>query len=268
MSFGDDGYIEEIWPVSSPEPSIDYSSLYSQGGPSMGVYGEPSSTPFFGGDAGESVSGSASSRAGSFNQAGGWLQQAYRSFLGPGSFLGGSQGAFPGQEKTGWLGPLMSIASGMYGMSQAERQKKMAQQAIQGTGSPWFTPGGARTPGAIAAGGQLTSAINGDFANDAGFNLAQQAAARASSQQPGGFAASAAAMAALKYQNDRIQALSGPAGVGIAPGGGYELALNGMSGANKLASSSLGSISYGLTGDKAGIPPWLTSYLIANGIKI
>lgn len=232
---------------------------------------------------GEAVSGLASSHLGSGAAAattggvGNWITNAWNSLMGTGASGaaaggaaaaggGGLLGALGGNG--GWLGPLMSVGSGIYGLSQAKDQKKLAQQAIQGAGSPWFTPSAALTPGAATAGQQLTSVIKGDFSKDAGYDLAQQAAARTASQQPGGFAASAAAMAALKYQNDRIAALSGPAGVGIAPGGGYQLALSGSSDANKLASSSLGSIAYGMTGNQAGIPPWLTSYLIANGIKV
>lgn len=193
--------------------------------------------------------------------AGSWLRNSYNSLLGPGSFLGGTQGAFPGQEKNGWLGPLMSMGSGIYGMSLAAQQRKMAQQAIRQS-SPWFTSGGVNNAGA-----QLTNVINGNFAGDGGYDLAQQAAARASANQPGGFAASAAATAALRYQNERIGALSGPAGVGFNPASSYDTALRGMQGANDQASRSLGSIGYGGTGNNAGIPPWLTQYLIQNGLQ-
>lgn len=285
MSFGGDDYIYDDYSAPAPEyyspppasyvdnnPGIDYSALYALGGPSQGVYGTPAgdSGGYIAGDsnafggapsgadpAGASVGGPSSG----FESVGNWLQEAYKSFLGPGSFLGGTQGAFPNQERAGWLGPLMSVASGVYGVRQAQQQKKLAQQAIQAS-SPWFSSGGGAN-----AGTRLTAVINGDMSQDPGFDLAQQAAARTSSQQPGGFAASAAAMAALKYQNDRIAALSGPAGVGFSPGAGYQTAVSGTQGANKLLSSSLGSISYGLTGQNAGMPPWLTQYLIQNGLQ-
>ena len=192
--------------------------------------------------------------------AGNWLSNAYNSLLGPGTQLGGKAGMTMGAGGTGWLGPLMSAGSGMYGLSLADKQRKLAQEAIAGS-SPWTTSGGA-----AGAGAALTNVINGDFTNDAGFKAAQMTAARTSSQQPGGYAASAAAQAALNYQNDRIQALSGPAGVGFNPAAGYQTALSGETSANSLASSSLGSIAFGATGAGQQTPPWLQAYLIQNGL--
>lgn len=189
-----------------------------------------------------------------------WMGDAYNSMLGPGTALGGKAGMTMGANGTGWLGPLMSVGSGLYGLSLAEEQRKLAQQAIAGS-SPWTTSGGA-----AGAGAALTNVINGDFTNDAGFTAAQMAAARTSAQQPGGFAAQAAAQAALKYQNDRIAALSGPAGVGFSPAAGYQTAVQGTASANYLASSSLGSIGFGLTGAGNSMPPWLQQYLIQNGM--
>ncbi len=189
-----------------------------------------------------------------------WMSGAYNSMLGPGTALGGRAGMTMGANGTGWLGPLMSVGSGIYGMSLADKQRKLAQEAIAGS-SPWTTSGGA-----AGAGAALTNVINGDFTNDAGFNAAQMAAARTSSQQPGGFAASSAAQAALKYQNDRIQALSAPAGVGFSPAAGYQTALSGTTSANNLASSSLGSMAFGATGAGQQTPPWLQAYLIQNGL--
>ena len=194
----------------------------------------------------------------------GWLN----SLIGPNTFLGGSQGMLGGSGgwsgalngTTGWGGPLMSLGSGLYGLSLAEKQRKLAQEAIAGS-SPWTASGGAAN-----AGSALTNVINGNFANDPGFNQAQLAAARASSQQPGGFAASAAANAALKYQNDRIAALSGPAGVGFSPAAGYQNALGGMVDANKMTGQALGEIGFGASGAGQSMPPWLQNYLIQNGM--
>ena len=164
-----------------------------------------------------------------------------------------------------WLSPLMSVGSGLYGMSQAEQQKKLAMQALQGS-SPWASSGGM-----AGAGSALTNAIQGDFANDPGFALAQRAAAATSSTQPGGFAAQAAANAALQYQNQRIQALSGPAGTGFSPAQGYATALSGMQQGNSLASSSLGSIGFGVnqaTGGTQANPAMaamMQKWMIENG---
>lgn len=153
---------------------------------------------------------------------------------------------------------LMSAGSGIYGMTQANAMKQLSEQAMAGS-APWTTSGGT-----AAAGEELKRVISGDLSNDPGFKLAQQAAARASSQQPGGMAASAAAKAALQYQNERIAALSGPAGVGFNPGQGYSTALTGTGTASNLASSSLGSIGYGVTSSQ--MPPWLQQFLIKQGM--
>lgn len=202
----------------------------------------------------------------SSSSAGDWLQNLYGSMMGPGTALGGKFGAFTGGASggmgaggQGWLSPLMSIGSGIYGMSQAQRQREEAQRAIAGS-SPWTSSGGA-----AGAGTELTRVMQGDFTNDPGFKAAQLAASRTSSQQPGGFAAQAAAQAALKYQNDRIQALGAPAGVGFSPASGYQLAQAGNASADTLASQSLGSIGYGVRGTQP-MPPWLQQYLITNGM--
>ncbi len=156
------------------------------------------------------------------------------------------------------LKSLMSIGSGIYGMNQAKGLKNLSQQAIANS-SPWTTSGGT-----AMAGNELKRVIAGDLSQDPGFQLAQQAAARATAQQPGGMAASAASQAALRYQNERINALSGPAGVGFSPASGYQLGLGGTQAANSLASSSLGSIGFGATPNQ--MPPWLQTYLLQNGL--
>lgn len=182
---------------------------------------------------------------------------------GEGGGVGGPS-ATAGGGGTDWGKTLMGVGSGLYGMYKANQQQQLAQQAIRGS-APWQTGGGA-----AGAGQQLSNVISGDFSNDAGFKAAQLAAARASSQQPGGMAASAAAQAALKYQNDRIQALGAPAGVGFNPGAGYQTALAGNQQANELSGQALGSIGYGLTGNTAGTggtpPAWLQQYLINNNM--
>ena len=159
-----------------------------------------------------------------------------------------------------WTDTLMSIGSGIYGMRQANAQRQLAQQAVGGS-APWTASGGN-----AVAGEQLKAILAGDFTNDAGFKAAQRSAARASSQQPGGMAATAAAQAALKYQNDRIQALGASAGVGFSPAAGYQTAVQGVASANDLASKSLGSIGFGVNGGNTGMPPWLQTWLIQNGM--
>ena len=146
-----------------------------------------------------------------------------------------------------WTDTLMSIGSGIYGMRQANAQRDLARQAA--------------APSA-AAGAAMQNVIAGDFTNDPGFKAAMKGAARASSQQPGGMAASAAAQAALKYQNDRIQTLAGASG----SGNGYANALSGIASANNLASQSLGSVGFGVNGGNTGMPPWLQTWLVQNGM--
>lgn len=158
---------------------------------------------------------------------------------------------------------LSSLGSGIYGMNQANAMKQLANQSIAGS-SPWTASGGT-----AMAGDALKQTISGNLDKDPGFKLAQANAARASSQNPGGMAATAAANAALKFQNDRIQTLGPAAGVGFSPAAGYQTGLGGVQAGNSLAGSSLASIGYGLTGQgnsAASMPPWLQAYLIQNGI--
>jgi hypothetical protein len=158
---------------------------------------------------------------------------------------------------------LSSLGSGIYGMNQANAMKQLANQSIAGS-SPWTASGGT-----ALAGDALKQTISGNLDKDPGFKLAQANAARASSQNPGGMAATAAANAALKFQNDRIQTLGPAAGVGFSPAAGYQTGLGGVQAGNSLAGSSLASIGYGLTGQgnsAASMPPWLQAYLIQNGI--
>jgi hypothetical protein len=132
-------------------------------------------------------------------------------------------------------------------MYQSNAQRNLATQAAEPS---------------RAAGVEMQRVMSGDFTNDAGFKAAQLAAARAGSQQPGGFAASAAAQAALKYQNDRISTLAGASGSNR----GYYDALTGMNSANNLAGSSLASMGFGAASGSAN-PPWLQQYLIQHGMN-
>ena len=179
---------------------------------------------------------------------------------------GGQVGGAPQGGGRDWTDTLMKVGSGLYGMYQGNQQKQLAQQAIGGS-APWTAQGGNQV-----AGQQLQKVIAGDFTGDAGFKAAQLAAARAGSQQPGGFAASAAARAALQYQNDRIQALGAPAGVGFNPAQGYSTALQGQQQGINTAMAGMGEIGAGMTGTTSGtgmntMPPWLQQYLIKNNMR-
>ena len=171
-----------------------------------------------------------------------------------------SAGRAAGGAERNWTDTLLNVGMGIYGMNQANAQRDLARQAVGGS-APWTASGGN-----AVAGEQLKAIMAGDFTNDAGFKAAQRSAARASSQQPGGMAASAAAQAALKYQNDRIQALGAPAGVGFSPAAGYQTAVQGVSTANDLAGRSLNNINFGMSGGNTGMPPWLQTWLVQNGM--
>ena len=165
-----------------------------------------------------------------------------------------------------WIDTALKVGSGLYGMYQGNKQQQMAQQAIAGS-APWTAQGGN-----AMAGQELQRVIRGDLANDPGFKLAQLSAARAGSQQPGGFAASAAANAALKYQMERMQALGAPAGVGFNPAQGYQTALAGQQQGINTQMAGLAEIGAGTTGTNSGVgmntmPPWLQQYLITNNLQ-
>ena len=179
---------------------------------------------------------------------------------------GGQAGSQQGGGGRDWTDTALKVASGLYGMYQANQQKQLAQQAIGGS-APWTAQGGN-----AVAGQELQRVIRGDLASDPGFKLAQLAAARTSAQQPGGFAASAAANAALRYQNERIQTLGAPAGVGFNPAAGYQTALSGQQQGINTAMAGMAEIGAGATGNTSGtgmntMPPWLQQYLINNNMR-
>jgi len=173
----------------------------------------------------------------------------------------GPQGGMGGRN---WTDTLMSLGTGLYGMYKSNQQQELARQAVGGS-APWTASGGS-----ALAGAELQRVLKGDLANDPGFKLAQLSAARASSQQPGGFAASAAANAALKYQMERMQALGAPAGVGFSPASGYQLGLQGERDAAETARQAMGNINFGVAGGggtrEASIPPYLQKWLIEQGM--
>ena len=180
---------------------------------------------------------------------------------GAGTVAGAGAGA-AGLGTLGSLASLASIGSGIYGMYKANQLADQAQTNAD-KAAPWTS--GVVTPGSgqQVAGDALKNVISGDFSNDAGFKLAQLSAARTSAQQPGGYSASAAANAAIKYQNDRILALSAPAGVGYNPNASAATA--GTQAANTLAGQSLGSIGFGLSGAGA-VSPQLQALLLKYGL--
>ena len=140
-----------------------------------------------------------------------------------------------GGGSSGWLSPLMSTGSGLYGMYLAEQQRKQAKLA-----DPWGMNGGRGQ-----AAGQLQGLMNdpSTITSMPGWSAAMQGVQRKMGTMPG----SGAMMAELantggQFYNNTLATLGGLAGTGNTG-----LAMQGTQNANALTSASLGSIGYGLS---------------------
>lgn len=175
-------------------------------------------------------------------------------------------------SETNWLDMLMKAGSGAYGMylgnEQLQRANDLTERALNES-DPWANSGGR-----AMAGEELKRLMTGNFSQDAGYKLAQEAAGRAGAQQPGGFASAAAAKAALAYQNDRINTFSPLAGANINPGDKFRTAMGGASNVQQginTQMAGLAEIAAGLTPKSAGtdfnaMPPWMQQWLIEQGL--
>ena len=76
----------------------------------------------------------------------------------------------------------------------------------------------------------------------------------------------AAGNAAMQWQNQRIQALSQPAGAGFNPVGGYQVAGNLQQSAARLESQGLASQQYGLDQVAGAVLPWLQGWMKNRGL--
>ena len=155
-------------------------------------------------------------------------------------------------------------------MSQADAMRRQALLS-QNKSAPWQASGGMgladqqlqqlmQNPGQVAA-------------QDPSYALRMQGAQRATSQygQDSGAMSVAGANASTDWYNQRLQSLGGLAGANINPATGQQVSLQGYEAANKLASSSLGSIGYGATslgGNSMGFTPQQIAALQAAGIKL
>ena len=133
-----------------------------------------------------------------------------------------------------FAGPAMSIGSGMMGMNLAEQQRKMAQQQARGLGPAGQTQDMANQ--------RMQGLMSGNYQNDPSYMNAQQAAARATSTQPGGAMGVAAANASNNWVNQAMQA-TGPY-TGAPTTGNYGA---NMQGASDITSRALASLGYGVT---------------------
>ena len=142
--------------------------------------------------------------------------------------------------------PIMSIGSGLYGMSQADQLRKMA--AMSGKrADPWGMSGGRSLADA-----QLQELMNNPgqvAARDPSYALRMQGAQRATAiqGQDSGAMSVAGANASTDWYNQRLAQLGGLAGATQNPAAGEQVSMSGQLGANDLASRSLASIGYGVT---------------------
>ena len=211
----------------------------------------------------------ASATAGGFNPA---LSAAAQTFGTASTFNPASSGLGWADVKSALqiAGPALSIGSGLYGMSAADTLRKQALLS-QNKSTPWQASGGMgladqqlqqlmQNPGQVAA-------------QDPSYALRMQGAQRATAQygQDSGAMSVAGANASTDWYNQRLQALGGLAGANVNPALGQQVGLQGTEAANKLMSSGLGSIGYGVTslgGNSMGFTPQQIAALQAAGIKL
>lgn len=156
-----------------------------------------------------------------------------------------------------WIGPAMSVGSGLFGMRSAEQMRRMA--ALAGSRSdPWGTSGGR-----ALADSQLQELLRnpgGVAENDPAYKLRIQGAQRAMGPmgQGSGAMAVAGANASTDWFNQRLAQLGGMAGASANPAAGAYTQMTGGIAANDLAAKSLASIGYGVTratGGGTALPP-------------
>lgn len=187
--------------------------------------------------------------------------------------LGGSGGAKGAGDSDGFLGdlmsiakPLMSIGSGIYGMTEADEMRQQAEESRR-RADPWGTSGGRgladaqlqelmRNPGQVAA-------------RDPSYELRMQGAKRANAiyGSDSGAMAVAGANASTDWYNQRLGQLGGLAGAAGSPVSGEQIGMSGQLGANDLASRGLASIGYGVTrAGNSGMPAEVEQWLRSQGI--
>ncbi len=193
----------------------------------------------------------------------------------------------PQEGKGGILGNplsvLSSIGSGIYGMTLAEKQRKLMEEqykrlaALGSASDPWGTSGGrAGAAGDLRA---LEADPTAAMAKDPRFAAMVQASQRATAQygQNSGAMAVAGAQAGGNWYTQRLQELGALAGIGngglpiSAVSNAGNIAGN-MSIPNNLSSQALASIGYGLNtatggGATASIPPAVIQWMLINGMR-
>lgn len=167
--------------------------------------------------------------------------------------------------------PLMSIGSGLYGMSQADQMRKLA--AMSGKrADPWGASGGRSVADAQLQ--ELMGNPSQVASRDPSYALRMQGAQRANAiyGQDSGAMAVAGANASTNWYNERLGQLGGLAGANASPASGEQISMTGQVGANDLASRSLASIGYGVTRGGGGtgmeLPPGFREQLRAAGYAV
>ncbi len=141
--------------------------------------------------------------------------------------------------------PILSIGSGLYGMSQADQLRKMA--AMSGKrADPWGMSGGRSLADAQLQ--ELMTNPGQVAGRDPSYALRMQGAQRATATQgqDSGAMAVAGANASTDWYNQRLAQLGGLAGAGVNPGTAEQINMNAQGDAATLTSKSLYDIGYGV----------------------
>jgi hypothetical protein len=192
----------------------------------------------------------------------GWFDSALNTFTNGGIDMGTAKSAMS------LASPIMSIGSGLYGMSQADQMKKMAMLAGSRS-DPWGASGGRGVADAQLQ--ELLKNPGGVASKDPAYALRMQGAQRATATQGqnSGAMAVAGANASTDWYNQRLAQLGGISGATQNPAAGEQISMAGMTNANDLASKSLASIGYGVTrAGGAAVPPEVQMWLRSQGIAI
>lgn len=172
-----------------------------------------------------------------------------------GAALGGAGASSPLSSLisgyTKYASPISSALSGVTGLQKQAELRRLSKLAMR-QGDPWGTSGGRALADAQLQ--ELLRDPSGVAQNDPAYKLGIQGAQRANAQfgQDSGAMSVAGANASTDWYNTRLAQLGGLAGTGFNPQGAAQIGIEGVSAANNLLSSSLGSIGYGMAGSGAG----------------
>lgn len=152
--------------------------------------------------------------------------------------------------------PVLSAASGVKGLLDAEEMKRMARRAAM-QADPWGTSGGRSVADAQLQ--ELLRDPSAVAATDPAFKLRVMGAQRANAQygQDSGAMSIAGANASTDWYNARLAQLAGLAGGTVAPGAGGGVMVQGLDNAFDASSAALASLGYaaGTAGGNGGLTP-------------